>query len=348
VTNPLTLLAPGPLETRTGGYEYDRRVVAGLRAFGWSVETRELDGSFPYPTRAALDQAASVLASLPAGSVVLIDGLALGAMPDQIERESSRLRIVALVHLPLAAEIGLDQQAAARFRADERRALLASALTVVTGRSTVALLADYGIPRDRIVVVEPGTERARLARGSENGPLQLLCVATVNRGKGHAILFRALRAIRKPDWYLTCAGSLDRDPPTVQRLRDQLRSDDLEAQVTLAGAFDEPNLSALYDRADLFVLPTLLETYGMAVAEAVVRGLPVVSTRTGAIPELVGDAAGMLVTPGDEKAFAEALGAVIADRDMRLRFADGARRARERLPTWDDAAMRMSAALTSL
>ena len=292
MASSLIFLAPGPLETRTGGYEYERRVIAGLRALGWPVEAWELDGSFPYPTRAALDQAARVLASLPAGSTVLIDGLALGAMPDQIERESSRLRIVALVHLPLAAEIGLDQEAAARFRADERRALMASALVVVTGRSTVAMLTDYGIPRDRIAVVEPGTERARPARGSENGPLRLLCVATVNRGKGHAILFRALRSIRRPSWHLTCAGSLDRDPPTVQRLRDQLRSDDLEARVMLAGALDEPSLSALYDRADLFVLPTLLETYGMAVAEAVARGLPVVSTRTGAIPELVGEDAG--------------------------------------------------------
>jgi glycosyltransferase involved in cell wall biosynthesis len=347
VASPLILLAPSPLEARTGGYEYDRRMVAGLRALGWPVETRELDGSFPNPTSAALDDAARVLASVPGGSTVLIDGLALGAMPDQVERESSRLRIVALVHLPLAAAIGLAPEDSARCRAAERRALMACAQIVVTGRSIVGLLADLGIPKDRIAVVEPGTEPAVLAKGSTSGPLRLLCVATLNPGKGHTVLFRALRSIRGRSWHLTCVGSLDRDPSTVERLRDQLRSDDLEERVVLAGELGEERLRALYDVADVFVLPTLLETYGMAVAEALARGLPVVSTTTGAIPELVGEDAGMLVAPGDEKAFADALAAVVADRGLRLRLAEGARRARDRLPTWADAAGKMSAALKS-
>jgi glycosyltransferase involved in cell wall biosynthesis len=196
-------------------------------------------------------------------------------------------------------------------------------------------------------VVEPGTRPAPLARGSQNGLLHLLCVATLNQGKGHAILFRALRSIDTRGWRLTCAGSLDRDPPTAQRLRDQLRLDGLDDRVVLAGELDESSLSTWYDRADLFVLATLKETYGMAVAEALSRGLPIVSTRTGAIPDLVGEDAGILVAPGDEKAFAGVLREVMADHHLRHRLADGARRVRELLPAWDDSVRTMSDALIS-
>jgi glycosyltransferase involved in cell wall biosynthesis len=344
----LVFVVPGSLETRTGGYEYDRRMVAGLRVLGWSIETRELDGTFPRPTTPVLAAAARVLAALPDDATVVIDGLALGAMPEQIEREACRLRIVALVHLPLGCEVGLDAATAANLRGGERRAVVASRLVIVTGRSAAAVVEGHGIAPSRIVMIEPGTERAPLARGSEDGPLQLLCVATLNRGKGHAILFRALASIADRRWRLTCAGSLTRDLATVQRLRDQRRSDGLGDRIVLTGDLGAPDLDALYDRADLFVLPTLHETYGMAVAEALARGVPVVSTRTGAIPDLVGDDAGMLVPPGDEKAFTDALRAVITDPDLRTRLAAGARRRRDRLPSWEDAAARMSEALVRL
>src|SRR3990170_2235605 len=146
----LILIVPGPLETRTGGYEYDRRMVAGLRAGGWTVGVRELDDSFPRPTAAALDDAARVLAAIPDGTTVVIDGLAFGAMPAEVEREASRLRLVALVHMPLAAEIGLDADTAARLEPSERRALDSATLVIVTGRTTISALARYGIGRDRI------------------------------------------------------------------------------------------------------------------------------------------------------------------------------------------------------
>jgi glycosyltransferase involved in cell wall biosynthesis len=341
----LVFVVPGSLETRTGGYEYDRRIIAGLRALGWSVETRELDDSFPRPSAAALAGAARVFASLPDRVTVLVDGLALGAMPAEVECAAGRLRLVALVHLPLAAEIGLDPEEAAALRSAERRALAASSMVVVTGRSSLAAMVDYGLRPDRIVVVEPGTARSPLARGSDNGTLRLLCVATFNRGKGHSILFRALRSIADHDWQLACVGSLDRDRVTVQRLRDQLQADGLDERVVLTGALDERLLDEWYDRSDLFVLATLQETFGMAVAEAIARGLPVVSTRTGAIPDLVGEDAGMLVPPGDENAFAAALREVVADGRLRARLAEGARRRREQLQPWENTAREMSAAL---
>jgi glycosyltransferase involved in cell wall biosynthesis len=346
----VVLIVPGSIETRTGGYEYDRQIVTGLRARGWSVDVREVDGSFPHPTSAALAEAARALAAIRDGGTVMIDGLALGAMPAEVEREARRLRIVALIHLPLAAEIGLSPDMAARLEASERRAIAAASLVIVTGRATAAALTRYGVAPDLITIVEPGTDRGPLARGSQGvptGPVQLLCVATLNPGKGHEILFHALAAVGHRNWRLTCAGSLDRHPETVQRLRACLRALGLEDCVQLAGDLDAATLARCYHDADFFVLATLHETYGMAVAEALGRGLPVVSTATGAIPELVGRDAGLTVPAGDTKALAAALSRMLDDPHLRARLAEGARRVRDRLPTWETAAGKLAEALTT-
>jgi glycosyltransferase involved in cell wall biosynthesis len=360
----LVLIVPGNLETVSGGYAYDRRIVAGLRDRGWSVAVQELDDSFPRPTVAARHQAARVLAEIPDGSPVLIDGLALGAMPDEAEREAARLRLIALVHHPLADETGVDESTAVALEKSERRALAAARLVVVTSRSTAAALIRYGVGPDRIAIVEPGTDRAPLARGSRGLALHLLCVAALIPRKGHEVLFRALTMMPDLEWRLTCAGSLTRDPSTAERLRVRLRSDGLEDRVVLAGEVDAATLAALYDAADLFVLPTLHEGYGMAVAEALARGLPVVGTATGAIADLVtgrgdggartrpeeaplqlGGAAGLLVAPGAQGALSAALALALTDAHVRSQLADGARRVRDRLPTWEDASAKMSEAL---
>src|SRR5579864_9226313 len=274
----IAFVVPGRVETRTGGYNYDRRMIGGLRERGWTVDVRELDHGFPRPSAESLASAARELATIPDDTVVVIDGLALGAMPAQVEREASRLRLVAVVHMPLAEAAGLDPDTAARFAASEQRALAAVARVIVTGRSTAAAIAGRGVRRDRIAIVEPGTDRASLARGSRDGKVEVLCVATVNQGKGHAILLRALAAAGSRAWRLSCAGSLDADPATVDHLRAQLQRDGLVERVSLVGDLDQEQLEACYDGADMFVLATLHETYGMAVAEALAHGLPVVAT----------------------------------------------------------------------
>ena len=344
----VVFIVPGQIDTRTGGYIYDRCMTDGLRQHGWSVEVRELDDSFPYPTPAALQQAAAVLADIREGASVLVDGLALGAMPAVIEREAARLRIVALVHLPLGADIGIDRHVASTLAAAERRALSAAGLVIVTGAATLPLLTEYGVAHDKIAVVEPGTVRAPVARGSGGPTLRLLSVATLNPGKGHEILLEALAAVPDRDWHLTCAGSVTRHPATVERVRATLHRLELEEHVSLVGELDDARLCDQYDKADVFVLATLQETYGMAVAEALAHGLPVVSTMTGAIPDLVGDDAGLLAPPGNVGALAAALARIAADTSLRTRLTAGARRVRARLPSWEQASGTMAAALSQL
>jgi glycosyltransferase involved in cell wall biosynthesis len=339
---------PGALETPTGGYVYNRRMIDGLVGQGWSVGVRMLDPSFPHPTPAALAHAADVLAAIPAGASVVVDGLALGAMPDLIEREAARLRIAALVHLPLAADVTRSRESAAQIASSERRALRAAALVIVTGRASLSLLAAYQILPENIVIVEPGTARVPISRCTRGASVMLLSVATLHPGKGHEILLDALVPLTRFDWHLVCAGSLTRHPETAARVRTAAARLGLDERVSLVGALDAIELSRCYDRADVFVLATLQETYGMAVAEALAHGLPIVATATGAIPEMVGEEAGLLVPPGDSAALSDALSRVIVDAVLRARLAAGAGSARNRLPTWDQASRRMASALERL
>jgi glycosyltransferase involved in cell wall biosynthesis len=217
---------------------------------------------------------------------------------------------------------------------------------IVTSHGTAeSVVRDYGVTRARVFVVEPGTEPAPLAAGSAGADVQLLCVAALVPRKGHKLLLRALATVSNRRWRLICVGSLDRDADLVERLRRLAIELGLEDRIAFAGEADGTTLPGHYAAADVFVLPTLYEGYGMAVAEALACGLPVISTRTGAIAELVGDSAGIIVPPADQGAFARAIERIF-DPSVRQQLARGARRVRDVLPTWKDAARRMDDVLS--
>lgn len=348
----LHLVLPGDPQTATGGYHYDRRMAAELRALQWQVEVVPLDASFPAPTPDALAHADETLAMLENDALVMIDGLALGAMPEVALRHAGRLRLVALVHHPLALESGLSAARARDLELSERRALQAARRVIVTSPETALALQRYAVRADRLDVIEPGTDDVPLARlrgprsdGSVRDALSLLCVATLSARKGHELLFKALSALQDRAWHLTCVGSRELDPATARRLTTLLEQRALASRVTLTGAVSDATLQSHYLAADVFVLPTRYEGYGMAVAEALMHGLPVIATLTGAIPRLVPDTAGLLVPPGDARALQAALARVLDEPGLRQRLGEGARRARQGLRRWPQAAQQLSATL---
>jgi glycosyltransferase involved in cell wall biosynthesis len=338
----LAFLVPGDLRSATGGYGYDRRIIAGLRNLGWRVGVHELDASFPLPTAAALAHAEAVFAGIPDDGLAIVDGLAFGAMRAVVAHHGERIRLVALVHHPLAAETGLSQATARELQESERASLRWARHVVVTSEATARALADYDVDAARISVVVPGTDEAPLASGSGTGATQLLCVATLTPRKGYDLLIDSLAALALLPWKLTCVGSLTRSPETVAELRQQLRRAALEERVALVGELTGDALEAVFQSADLFALATRHEGYGMVIAEAIARGIPVISTKTGAIPELVGDDAGLLVAPGDGVAFREALARVLRDPTLLAALRDGARRARDHLPRWPRSCEKLS------
>ena len=345
MTRRLAFLVPGDPATRTGGYGYDRRIAAGLDARDWRVDLVRLSETFPFPTPAALAHADEMLAREPDGALVLADGLAFGAMPEPATRHAARLRLVALVHHPLALEHGLTPAQADALVQSERDALAAARHVVVTSAGTAAALADWGVAADRISVVEPGTDLAPLARGSGEPALHLLTVASLTPRKGFDVLADALGAVSDRRWRLMCVGSLTRDAATAGRFTAALTRRGLADRVHLAGELDTDGVGRAYDRADAFVLASRHEGYGMVVAEALARGLPVVATGTGAIADLVGQDAGLLVPAGDAGALGRALTCLLDDEVLRARLGAGARQRRAALPDWRTACDRMAAAL---
>jgi glycosyltransferase involved in cell wall biosynthesis len=347
LASDLRFAIPGDLETRTGGYIYDRRLIAELRRSGWSVEHLHWAPRFPFPDRGDEAAAARSLAACPDGSVVLIDGLAYGALPALAETEGDRLRLVALVHHPLADETGLTAAQVEQLARSERRALTMARAVIVTSETTgETLKRNYGLACERLTIARPGTDPASPARGSAHlpgGVPHLLSVGTVTPRKGHDLLVDALARIAHLPWICTIAGSTDLAPQTTADVRRRIAMHRLDARIRLIG--EQADLSPLYDRADLFVLPSRYEGYGMAFAEALRHGLPVIGTTAGAIPEVVPSTAGLLVSPDDVTALASALRELIANPRARNALAAGARSVASALPSWQDTAARVASAL---
>lgn len=346
----LHFVLPGDPETRTGGFIYDARIIAGLQARGLEVAVHALPDGFPEPPAAVLEAAAALFAGLPDGARVVVDGLALGVLPEIVRPHAERLELIALVHHPLAAENGLAPARQEELFALEQAALTLTPQVITTSRNTAESLAPYGVAAARITAVPPGVDPAPLARGSraqgsEGGPLALLTVGSLVPRKGHEVLLTALAQLAELDWRLTCAGSLARDPALVARLRSLCAESGLAERVDFRGEVADAELERLYDGADLFVLASLYEGYGMVYTEAVARGLPVIATRTGGVPEAVPAGAGILVPPGDAAALAETLRRVIGEPEAYAQLRAGARAARASLADWNASAAAFGAAL---
>ena len=355
----LHLLAPGSLEQRTGGYIYDARIVAGLRRRGWRVAVHALDGRYPEGDAVARASLRTTLAGLPDGARVVIDGLALGGLPEPVRVAAGRLRIVALAHLLLADETGLDDGQRAHYAATERAALGACAGVIATSEHTAGRVRALGVDGAAVRVVTPGTDPASPARGPGPGaPPKIFCAATVTPRKGQDVLVRALERVADLPWSCVCAGSLTRAPAFARAVLQHVERAGLAPRITFPGECGAAEMDSLYDASSLFVLPSHFEGYGMVLTEALARGLPVVSTTGGAIPHTVPPATGVLVPPGDAAALAAALRALLpsghdaAEADpARLRRAEltaAARRYAAGLPDWPATASAFGAAVLAL
>jgi glycosyltransferase involved in cell wall biosynthesis len=331
---------PGDITTRTGGYLYCRRLLAGLRALRREVVHVALGPSFPDPTPPDMQAAAALLAAVPEDSSVIIDGLAMGAM-DRAVLTGISAPIIALVHHPLAHEIGLSPDRRDHLYRTERENLALAAHVIVTSPHTAALLvSDYGVARARITVVRPGTDRPS-GRASRIDPPLILAVGIQVSRKGHDVLLRALALVADRPWQAVITGAaLDAScAALLSRLRTEL---DLSKRVRLAGGLPEAELARLYGQASLFALATRYEGYGIVFDEAMVHGLPIVTCATGAVGDTVAPGAGLLVAPDDPAAFADALARVLDERGTREAMAAASASAGQALPGWDDAAKRVA------
>lgn len=347
---------PGGVDDPTmpsGGNVYDARVSLDLPGFGWQVHKHAIGGSWPQPEAPARAELARTLADLADDTVVLLDGIVACAVPEIVIPEAERLRLVVLVHLPLGDETGLTPALAADLDARERRTLRSVPAVVATSEwAARRLVAHHGLAPDRVHVAAPGADIAPLASGTD-GVSRLLCVASVTPRKGQHRLVEALATVTDLPWTCVLVGGLDHDPEYVARLRALIDQHGLGDRLQLAGPKSGAALDASYASADLMVLTSYAETYGMAVTEALARGIPVLATDVGGLPEAVGRAPdggvpGLLVPPENPAALAAELRGWFGEADVRRRLKAAARARRASLGGWAATARSLSGVLGRL
>jgi glycosyltransferase involved in cell wall biosynthesis len=344
----LIFATPGDLSARTGGYGYDRSVIAALPEFNIEIRHVALEGSFPFPSEAQTETAArSINAALAPRDVALIDGLAYGALPEEAIRAITA-PVLALCHHPLGLEHGLDPARAQALLRNEAAALALAAHVIVTSAHTRnALIEDFGVSPQRITVALPGTTPASRASGSGSAA-RLLAVGSIIARKGFDILIEALAGLKELDWRLRLVGGAHHAPQTAEALARLIEARELGARVDWLGEISAEALDGIYDSSDIFVSSSLYEGYGMALAEALARGLPIVTTTGGACGDTAPDGAALKVPPGDVDALREALRRLILDVDLRRRLSEASWRAGRELPSWRDTARAIARAARAI
>jgi glycosyltransferase involved in cell wall biosynthesis len=325
----------------SGGNTYDRHLCGGLTSLGWSVHEHAVAGRWPRPDATSLTVLADVVQRIPDDALVLLDGLVASTAPEVLVPHARRVRLVVLVHMPLGHRSADDD-----VHRRERGVLSAAAAIVTTSAWTRRRLFElYRLPTDCVHVAQPGVDLAELAVGTSTGGA-LLCVAAVIYDKGQDVLLDALATIDDLSWRCACVGTLDREPAFVAGLRRRVPGE----RVSFAGARTGAELERSYAGADLLVLPSRAETYGMVVSEALARGLPVIATDVGGVTEALGHGAagirpGILVPPEDHAALGAALRSWLADVELRGRLRRVACERRESLRRWSSTASAVSGVL---
>jgi glycosyltransferase involved in cell wall biosynthesis len=333
----------------TGGNIYDRRVCAGLADAGWEVLVAAVAAPWPVRGSGARADLARVVAAIPDGEAVLIDGLIASSAAVELLPHTGRIRMTVLLHMPLGAADDTRHDAGAE--PSERSVLRAAANVVVTSEWTRRqVLTRYLIPACRVHIAWPGVDRVAVPARPVRG--HLICVGVLSRHKGQDLLVEALADLADRDWHCVLAGSLDRDPDFVEHLQTRITRLGYGHRIRLSGVLTGAALSHAYSTADLLVAPSRAETYGMTVTEALAHGLPVIATAVGGLPEAFGSAAdgtapGQLIPPGDPAALAAALGDWLGDEGHRNRVRAAVRQRQPTLRGWGQTTQEVADALTA-
>ncbi|MEM9344412.1 MAG: glycosyltransferase family 4 protein [Pseudomonadota bacterium] len=324
---------PGDKDRRTGGFIYEATVLRVLNEIGCPTEHLVLPDSFPDPTPADMAETLSLLRAID--RPIILDGLVFGAI-DPAGLASVPAPVIAMIHHPLGLETGLPADRAAFLLRNEAKAIRHAAHILVPSPETARVLAaDFGADPQRITVALPGFDRPNAQRQPVDPPL-ILSVGLLAERKGHDILLSALAQITDLPWQAEIVGKTH-DPETAEALFYQATDLALTDRITFAGELSANDLATRFTQASLFALATRYEGYGMVLSEAMTFGLPVVTTRVGAVPDTVGNAA-LLVPPDDPDAFAGALRQLLENVDALQAYAALSQERANALPTWTDTA----------
>jgi glycosyltransferase involved in cell wall biosynthesis len=348
-------------DTPTGGTVYDQNLVTEFRALGIAVRLYRLAG--PWPETDASTQA-NLARALRAQPACLVDGILAGASPEVVAAAvESGHAVTLVVHLPISDELGLDPARRKRYAALEEQAVRAASGVVCPSHWCAAELRQrYG--RSDLGVAIPGVTPALAARGSQHsgGAPRLLTLASLTPTKDQLTLVRAFARLTDLAWSADLVGFDVADPGYAARVRHEVAEAGLKDRVSVTGALTGSALDQRWDAADLLVLPSRVETFGLVVTEALARGIPaIVSAGTGAVEALQQGATvptdavqgtagttdampgtarptnampGTAVPPGDPTALAAVLRRWLTEPTLRRAWQQSALARRGNLPGW--------------
>lgn len=333
-------------EQKTGGWIYNRHLISWLdRHFGGVCEMT-VPVCFPTPDAAVMREIAAMFDEIEPGAVMVMDHI-YGCMLLPV-LEGRPFRLVLVYHhsvveergagvLPISPQGGRSKGARDTDQSSiEQSALRRADAVVVTSDESHAYIASrYGIAAEKIITAKPGNDPVPQSPAHDAGPWHLLSVGAVIPRKRYEFLVEALSKLERSDWSLTIAGNTERYPDYVIDLQNLVDARALSDHVTLLGELPAPALAALWGRTHLYVASSFYEGYGMAISEAICRGVPVISTPSGAVASWAGEAA-VLVDADDPAEMTARITAIMADpvaytqaRERTVGFA-------EALPSWEE------------
>ncbi len=330
---------PGDINLPTGGYRYDREIINAWKTTGVDIKLISINGNYPFPSEAEKQDAIAQVDTFPKADIAVVDGLLGGISPGFLQKLCKIMPVVALIHHPLCLENGLDEATAQSLKQSEKQGLEFISNIITTSPTTSKTVAElFGFNTDKIHTVLPGVDRSATSTGNDDRTINLLCVGSVIKRKGHKDLLLALSKLTHLDWRLDCIGSTNFDKILFDELQMIIKQEKLTGKIKFHGGVTEEALEKACSKTDVFVLPSLFEGYGMAYAEAIVRGIPVIGTIAGAIPETVPENCGILVKPSDVSSLANALETMISNETLRAQYKNNAIVEEPNFPTWKNSA----------
>ena len=335
----IAFVIPGELDQPTGGYQYDLQIVTCWQRANRNVEIISLPGDYPFPDKKSKQAALDIASGLEGFDCIVVDGLAGGSFPDLLKKLSKLGPVVSLVHHPLCLENGLSEDQQTELKRNEGAGLAFVCGVITTSTATAETVIElFGYDKQSIKTVEPGVKIGNIAEPWNGGAIKLLCVASLIERKGHKYLIEALSTLVELNWELDCYGSDLYDPVLSKALLSATAQNQLDHRIRFHGSVDQVTLEKAYTKAHIFVLPSLYEGYGMVLSEAIVHGLPIISTNAGAIPTTVPEGCGILVPPTEAAPLADALRRLIEEQEFRQTIRQNAIAAAASFKSWEQSA----------
>jgi glycosyltransferase involved in cell wall biosynthesis len=327
-------LITGNLNSLTGGYLYNSHMINGLKVMGHTVFVLGTD--WQWKDGESLEKICRFnLEKLPHGTCVVVDSIILASLHHIVQEFRERLIFLGLIHLPSSYDISSGVRG--ELSGEELTALKQVHQVIVTGRFTFELLCNDGLNPSKIRIVEPGTDLFPRKKRYKPVPSELLCISNYSALKAQDVLIRALNRLKARDWTLHLYGDADRDKEYSAFVRSLIQLQTMENRIIMHGIVERDEISTVYLDADLFVMPSLFESYGMALTESLAHGIPVVTTLAGNIPYTVPAGMGILIEPANEEQLAEAICTLLDDPQKYSNLCVAASQYYRQVRSWEQA-----------